>query len=391
MAEITTFTDLNMAMTAFFFLWAAVLIFFMKAGFAMLEIGQIRIKNTGAQLTMKFLDLAAVILMYYFIGYSIAYALPHIGLVRPENYAHFMKMLMFAVAAVTIMTGALAERIKLVPYCVAALLIGGICYPIIEYFVWGGGFLGEMGFHDFAGSAVVHAFGGTIGFVGAVILGARLGKYKNGKSIPIAGHSIPLSVLGALILAVGWYGFNIGSIGAFCDWEIGLSVAMATTLAMAGGIVGAAVVTRGDPLFIANGAAAGLVAICAGADIVHPAGGLIIGVVAGIQLPFVYKFVDSKLKVDDVCAVTPVHGTAGIWGTIAAGIFGLEALGGAGGVSIFSQITGMLAVLVFAGIFALIVFGILKILVGIRVSEDVEKKGLDSQFGISMYPEHVIK
>ena len=205
MTEITNFTDMNMAMTAFFFLWAAVLIFFMKAGFAMLEIGQIRIKNTGAQLTMKLLDLAAVIVVYYFIGYSIAYASPHIGLVQPENYAHFMKMLMFAVAAVTIMTGALAERIKLIPYCIAALIIGGVGYPLLEYLVWGSGFLGAMGFHDFAGSAVVHAFGGTIGFVGAIILGARLGKYKKGRSIPIAGHSIPLAVLGALILAVGWY------------------------------------------------------------------------------------------------------------------------------------------------------------------------------------------
>lgn len=382
---------MNAAMTAFFFLWAAVLIFFMKAGFAMLEIGQIRVKNAGAQLTMKFLDLAAVILVYYFIGYSLAYTLPHLGFVQPENYAHFMKMMMFAVAAVTIMTGALAERIKLVPYCIAALVIGGVGYPMLEHLVWGGGFLAKIGFHDFAGSAVVHAFGGTIGFVGALVLGARLGKYKNGKSIPIAGHSIPLAVLGALILAVGWYGFNIGSIGAFSDWKIGLSVAMATTLAMAGGIVGAAFMTRGDPLFIANGAAAGLVAVCAGADVIHPLGGLIIGLVAGIQLPVVYKFVDSRLKVDDVCAVTPVHGTAGVWGTIAAGIFGLETFGGAGGVSIISQIIGILATLLFAGILALIVFGVLKATTGIRVSEGVERKGLDSQFGIEMYPEHAVR
>jgi Amt family ammonium transporter len=380
-----------MAMTAFFFLWAAVLIFFMKAGFAMLEIGQIRVKNAGAQLTMKFLDLAAVILVYYFIGYSIAYSLPHIGIVQPENYAHFMKMLMFAVAAVTIMTGALAERIKLIPYCIAALIIGGIGYPMIEHLVWGGGFLAKSGFHDFAGSAVVHAFGGTIGFVSALILGARLGKYREGKIIPIAGHSIPLAVLGALILAVGWYGFNIGSIGAFSDWKIGLSVAMATTLAMAGGIVGAAFMTKGDPLFIANGAAAGLVAICAGADVVHPVGGLVIGLVAGVQLPIVYKFVDSKLKVDDVCAVTPVHGAAGIWGTVACGIFGLKIFGGAGGVSITSQVIGILAVLIFAGVLALTVFGTLKLIMGIRVSEEVERKGLDSQFGIEMYPEHAIK
>jgi len=391
MTEITTLADMNMAMTAFFFLWAAVLIFFMKAGFAMLEIGQIRVKNSGAQLTMKFLDLAAVIIMYYFIGYSLAYAFPHLGIVQEENYAHFMKMLMFAVAAVTIMTGALAERIKLIPYCIAALFIGGIGYPIVEHLVWGGGFLGELGFHDFAGSAVVHAFGGTIGFVGAFILGARLGKYKREKSIPIAGHSIPLAVLGALILAVGWYGFNIGSIGAFSEWKIGLSVAMATTLAMAGGILGAAFISKGDPLFIANGAAAGLVAICAGADVVHPISGLFIGLVAGIQLPIIYKFVDSKLKVDDVCAVTPVHGTAGIWGAIACGIFGLETFGGAGGVSIISQIIGILAVLAFAGIFALMVFGILKLAVGIRVEKEVEVKGLDSQFGIEMYPEHVIR
>ncbi|CEG12999.1 Ammonium transporter [groundwater metagenome] len=388
MEEMLNLTD---GLTAFFFIWAAVLIFFMKVGFAMLEIGQIRVKNTGTQLTLKFLDLAAVIVVYYFIGYSIAYALPNIGIVPEENYAHFMKMLMFAAAAVTIMTGALAERVKIVPYIIAAIIIGGFGYPIVEHLAWGGGFLANIGFHDFAGSAVVHAFGGIIGFTAAYIIGARIGKYRNGASIPIAGHNVPFAVLGAWILAVGWFGFNIGSISSFNDWKIGLSVAVATTLAMAGGIMGAAIMSKGDPLFIANGAAAGLVAICAGADVVHPVGGLFIGFIAGVLLPVVYKFIDSKLKIDDVCAVTPVHAVSGIWGTLAAGIFGLKIFGGTGGVNILSQFIGIFIIIAIAGILALLVFGILKFTIGIREKSEVERKGLDSQFGIEMYPEHAMK
>lgn len=378
-------------LTAFFFIWAAVLIFFMKAGFAMLEIGQIRVKNVGTQLTLKFLELAAVIIVYYFIGYSIAYALPHIGIVPEEDYAHFMKMLMFAAAAVTIMSGALAERVKIVPYIIAVIIIGGFGYPIVEHLAWGGGFLANIGFHDFAGSAVVHAFGGIIGFTAAYIIGARIGKYRKGVSIPIVGHNVPLAVLGAWILAVGWLGFNIGSIGSFNDWKIGLSVAVATTLAMAGGIIGAAIMSKGDPLFIANGAAAGLVAICAGADVVHPVWGLVIGFIAGALLPVVYKFIDSKLKIDDVCAVTPIHAVSGIWGTIATGIFGLKIFGGIGGVNIFSQFIGIFIIAAIAGILALLVFGILKFTIGIREKAEVERKGLDSQFGIEMYPEHAMK
>ncbi len=388
MEEILNLMD---GLTAFFFIWAAVLIFFMKAGFAMLEIGQIRVKNVGTQLTLKFLDLAAVIVVYYFIGYSIAYALPNIGIVPEENYAHFMKMLMFAAAAVTIMTGALAERVKIVPYLIAAIIIGGFGYPIVEHLAWGGGFLANIGFHDFAGSAVVHAFGGIIGFTAAYIIGARIGKYRNGASIPIVGHNVPIAVLGAWILAVGWFGFNIGSISSFNDWKIGLSVAVTTTLAMAGGIIGAAITSKGDPLFIANGAAAGLVAVCAGADVVHPVGGLLIGFIAGILLPIVYKFVDTKLKIDDVCAVTPVHAVSGIWGTLAAGIFGLKIFGGTGGVNILSQFVGIFIIAAIAGILTLLVFGILKFTIGIREKSEVERKGLDSQFGIEMYPEHAMK
>ncbi len=160
---------------------------------------------------------------------------------------------------------------------------------------------------------------------------------------------------------------------------------------MAGGIIGAAIMSKGDPLFIANGAAAGLVAICAGADVVHPVGGLLIGFVAGILLPVVYKFIDSKLKIDDVCAVTSVHAVSGIWGTLAAGIFGLKIFGGAGGVNILSQFIGIFIIVAIAGILALLVFGILKFTIGIREKAEVERKGLDSQFGIEMYPEHAMK
>jgi len=160
---------------------------------------------------------------------------------------------------------------------------------------------------------------------------------------------------------------------------------------MAGGIIGAAIMSKGDSLFIANGAAAGLVAICAGADVVHPVGGLLIGFIAGILLPVVYKFIDSKLKIDDVCAVTPVHAVSGIWGTLAAGIFGLKIFGGAGGVNILSQFIGIFIIVVIAGILALLVFGILKFTIGIREKAEVERKGLDSQFGIEMYPEHAMK
>jgi len=251
--------------------------------------------------------------------------------------------------------------------------------------------LANVGFHDFAGSAVVHVFGGIIGFTAAYLLGARIGKYEEGVSIPIVGHNIPLAILGAWILAVEWFGFNIRSISSFNDWKIRLSVAVATTLAMAGGIIGSAIMSKVDPLFIANGAAAGLVAICAGADVVHPVGALVIGIIAGILLPVVYKFVDSKLKIDDVCAVTPVHAVAGIWGTLAVGIFGSKIFGGTGQVNILSQFIGIFIIVGIAGILALIIFGILKWTTGIREKIDVERKGLDSQFKIEMYPEHRMK
>ncbi len=371
----------------FFFLWAAVLIFFMKAGFILLEIGQLRSKNIGTHMTLKFLDLSSVLVVYLFIGYGIAYGASYLfgrltsAGVEVGSYAHYIKMVMFAVAAVTIVTGAVAERIKISGYLIGSIIIGAVVYPFFEGLVWSpGGLLGELGFHDFAGSGVVHVIGGVLGLTAAAVLGPRMGRFKNSKPVPFPGHNIPFVVLGAFILAFGWYGFNIGS-AAFIDPQGAniASVAVATTMALAGGILAAAAMTRADPVWCSNGMCAGLVAICAGADLFSPVPALIVGIVAGGITPLVFRFVEEH-GIDDACGVTPVHAVSGFWGVIAVGLFY---------PSMFtSQLIGAVAAVVVALLAGVIVFGALKMAGLLRIEEDVEAEGLDRAiYEMNVYPE----
>ncbi|AEF96696.1 ammonium transporter [Methanotorris igneus] len=365
----------------FFFLWAASLIFFMKAGFIALEIGQFSHRNAAYHCVLKLLDLAAVFIGYLAIGYGISYGLENIiplvfGGFDVELGAWFMKMVMFAAAAVTIITGGVAERIKILPYFIGALIVGGILYPIVEHLVWGGGFeaLG-IAFHDYAGSGAVHLFGGLVGLMAAWALGPRAKKYINGIPQALPGHNIPLAVLGAFILAFGWYGFNIGSAASVGDGLELTRVALATTMALAGGIIGGALSSRNDPLYTANGMCAGLVAVCSGVDLFTPIGALIVGLLAGLQQPFTFKFIEEKLKIDDVCAIGPVHAMSGLIGVICAGIPFL--LRDPSATSFVGQVLGAVIISLIAIIGGAILYKGLDATIGLRVSKEVEEVGLD--------------
>ncbi|EHP84121.1 ammonium transporter [Methanotorris formicicus] len=364
----------------FFFLWAASLIFFMKAGFIALEIGQFSHRNAAYHCVLKLLDLAAVFIGYLAIGYGISYGFENIiplifGGFDAELGAWFMKMVMFAAAAVTIITGGVAERIKILPYFIGALIVGGILYPIVERLVWGGGFeaLG-IAFHDYAGSGAVHLFGGLVGLMAAWALGPRVKKYINGIPQALPGHNIPLAVLGAFILAFGWYGFNIGSAASVGDGLELTRVAVATTMALAGGIIGGALSSRNDPLYTANGMCAGLVAVCSGVDLFTPIGALIVGLLAGLQQPFTFKFIEEKLKIDDVCAIGPVHAMSGLIGVICAGIpFLLREPT----TSFVGQVLGAVVIGLIAIVGGAIIYKGLDATIGLRVPKESEEVGLD--------------
>lgn len=370
----------------FFFLWAAILIFFMKAGFILLEIGQIRRKNVGTHMSLKFMDLSTTMLAYLVIGYGIAYGTQYFfgglneGGVDVGSYAHYLKMLMFAVAAVTIVTGAVAERIKTSGYIISAIIIGAVIYPLYEGLAWGGGWLGSIGYHDFAGSGVVHLMGGLLGLTAAVIIGPRIGRFNNGKPVPIPGHDTTYVVLGAFILAFGWYGFNIGSAAFIDDTGANIaSVALATTMALAGGIIGSAIITKADPIWCSNGMCAGLVAICAGADLFKPFPALFVGLIAGLITPIIFRFVEEH-GIDDACGVTPVHAVSGFWGVVAVGIFYPNLLP--------AQLIGALVAVALSVILGGILYTTLKTLEMLRVSPQTEMRGLDeSIYEMNVYPE----
>jgi len=376
------------SLNVYFFMWAAVLVFFMKAGFVLLEIGQIRRKNVAAHMSLKFLDMSIVLIAYLFVGYAVSYGMQYLwgtlvpGGVDTGSFAHYIKMVMFAIAAVTIVTGAVAERIKTSGYVIGALMIGAVIYPIIESFAWGSsGFLANIGFHDFAGAGVVHLVGGVLGLTAAAVLGPRKGRFKNGKPIPIPGHDVTYVVIGAFILAFGWYGFNIGSAAFIAgDGSNIASVAIATTMALAGGTLAAALVTKGDPIWCANGMCAGLVAVCAGADMFSPLNALVVGSFAGLQTPFVFRFVE-ECGIDDTCGVIPVHAVSGLWGVLAAGLF-IPA------ISLMSQAISAVVIILVAGVSGLVVYGSLKKLGLLRVSENAEDIGLDEYlYEMNVYPE----
>ena len=373
-----------------FILLGAVMVLAMHAGFAFLELGTVRRKNQVNALVKILVDFSVSTIAYFFIGYSIAYGVNFFSsaesLAAKNGYelVKFFFLLTFAAAIPAIVSGGIAERAKFNPQLAATFLLVGFVYPVFEGIAWNqhygfqGWLKGTFGqeFHDFAGSVVVHAMGGWIGLMAVVLLGARRGRYT--KEGTISAHppsSIPFLALGAWILSVGWFGFNVMSAQTI-DKISGL-VAVNSLLAMAGGTLAAFVAGRNDPGFVHNGPLAGLVAICAGSDVMHPLGALVTGLVAGGLFVVLFTQTQNRWKIDDVLGVWPLHGVCGAWGGIAAGIFGVKALGGLGGVAFGSQLIGTIAGVAIAVVGGLIVYGVLKKAVGLRLDPEEEYHGAD--------------
>ena len=373
-----------------FILLGAIMVLAMHAGFAFLEVGTVRHKNQVNALVKIITDFGISTIAYFFIGYQIAYGMDFFAsateLTQNNGYelVKFFFLLTFAAAIPAIISGGIAERAKFYPILIASALTVAFVYPFFEGIIWNGNYgfqawLEETygaGFHDFAGSVVVHGVGGWIAFAAVALLGARKGRYRDGKVIAFAPSNIPFLALGAWILAVGWFGFNVMSAQTL-DGISGL-VAVNSLMAMVGGTVVAMVVGRNDPGFIHNGPLAGLVAVCAGSDVMHPIGSLFVGGVAGALFVWVFTLAQNKFpKFDDVLGVWTLHGLCGAWGGIAAGIFGAEALGGLGGVSLMSQLIGTLAGISVALIGGFVVYGFVKVVSGIRLDEEEEFNGAD--------------
>lgn len=372
-----------------FILMGAVMVLAMHAGFAFLEVGTVRQKNQVNALSKILSDFAVSALAYFFVGYWVAYGVtflePAAVLAADHGYAlvKFFFLLTFAAAIPAIISGGIAERARFYPQLCATLLIVAFVYPFFEGLIWNGNFGLQdwlkdsfgASFHDFAGSVVVHAVGGWLAFGAVVLLGHRDGRYREGRLVAFAPSNIPFLALGSWILIVGWFGFNVMSAQTL-QGVSGL-VAVNSLLAMVGGTVAALVVGRNDPGFLHNGPLAGLVAVCAGSDLMHPVGALATGAVAGGLFVWAFTATQVKWKVDDVLGVWPLHGLCGVWGGIACGIFGQEALGGLGGVSLVSQLIGTgLGVLV-ALVGGFVVYGLLKSSLGIRLSQEEEYYGAD--------------
>ncbi|MEF1289976.1 ammonium transporter [Vibrio sp. M260118] len=372
-----------------FLLLGAIMVFLMHAGFAFLEVGTVRHKNQVNALVKILADFGISALAYFFIGYWVAYGANFFAdaqtLSQGNGYelVKFFFLLTFAAAIPAIVSGGIAERARFYPVLIATFFTVGLVYPVFEGMIWNGnyGLQGWFeaqfgyGFHDFAGSVVVHGVGGWIALVAVIFLGMRKGRIRAGKHTNFAPSNIPFLALGAWILSVGWFGFNVMSAQTL-NGISGL-VAMNSLMAMVGGIVAALVAGRNDPGFIHNGPLAGLVAICAGSDLMHPIGSLITGAIAGALFVYLFTYLQNKTKIDDVLGVWPLHGICGAWGGIAAGIFGQSALGGLGGVSFTVQLLGTLAGIAIAVIGALIVYGVIDKVTGLRLSEEDEFKGAD--------------
>lgn len=373
-----------------FILLGAIMVLAMHTGFAFLEVGTVRKKNQVNALVKIIADFAVSTVAYFSIGYGIAYGIDFMqgaqALTDRNGYelVKFFFLLTFAAAIPAIVSGGIAERAKFYPQLAATFLLVALIYPLFEGIAWNGRFgiqdwfVTQFGakFHDFAGSVVVHAVGGWIALCAVMLLGARHGRY--GRDGAMAAHppsSIPFLALGAWILVVGWFGFNVMSAQAV-EGISGL-VAVNSLMAMVGGVLTALVVGRNDPGFVHNGALAGLVAVCAGSDVMHPVGALATGAIAGALFVWAFTLTQNKWKIDDVLGVWPLHGICGAWGGIAAGIFGSQALGGIGGVSPAVQVIGTLLGMGIAVVGGLVVYGVLKYLVGLRLSEEEEFQGAD--------------
>jgi ammonium transporter, Amt family len=373
-----------------FILLGAIMVLAMHSGFAFLELGTVRKKNQVNALVKILVDFSVSTLAYFFVGYAIAYGIGFFNgaetLAQKNGYelVKFFFLLTFAAAIPAIVSGGIAERARFGPQLVATALLVALIYPLFEGVVWGGRFgvqawingLTGADFHDFAGSVVVHAVGGWIGLVAVLLLGPRANRYR--KDGAVSAHppsSIPFLALGAWVLAVGWFGFNVMSAQTI-DKISGL-VAVNSLMAMAGGTLVATLMGRNDPGFAYNGPLAGLVAVCAGSDVMHPLGALVTGGVAGAIFVKMFTLTQNRWKIDDVLGVWPLHGLCGAWGGIACGIFGATALGGLGGVSLGAQVIGTLLGVGWALLGGFVVYGAIKAVTPLRLTLEEEYAGAD--------------
>ena len=403
--------ELQHGTDVFFLLMGAILVFAMHGGFAFLEVGTVRHKNQVNALVKILVDFAISTVSYFFIGYWVAYGVTFFvnasGLAGgaegflPNGFSlvKFFFLCTFAAAVPAIVSGGIAERARFNAQCLATALLVGIFYPLIEGTVWNsnfglqeGLFKGMFGanFRDFAGSIVVHAFGGWVALGAVLRLGARAGRYDRGGISGIPPSSIPWLAMGSWMLCVGWFGFNVMS----SQSVTGISglVAMNSLMAMVGGILAALVAGKNDPGFVHNGALAGLVAVCAGSDIMHPIGALVTGAIAGFIFVQMFQVASNKWKIDDVLGVWPLHGLCGLWGGIAAGIFGLQALGGLGEGSFLSQLVGSLLGAGFGLLAGTIVYAVVDLTLGLRMSDEEQRRGADiSIHKISANPEEDVR
>ena len=399
-------------------LMAAVLVFLMQAGFAMLETGFTRAKNAANIMMKNLMDFSLGSLAFWAIGFGIMFGADAAGLIGTDkfflggamvdvsegisDFTFWMFQVVFAATAATIVSGAVAERTQFKAYLVYSVFITGLIYPVVGHWIWGGGWLSNLGMIDFAGSTVVHSVGGWAGLAGAIVLGAREGKYvrtngngsgSNGKKDKvmvnaIQGHNLPLAALGVFLLWFGWFGFNAGSTVAGTDLSIA-AIAVTTNLAAAAGVLGSLVLAwiisgKPDPTFALNGAIAGLVAITAGCANVSPGSAVVIGFLGGVLVVLAVQFIDRVLMVDDPVGAISAHGVVGAWGTIAVGLFAQEQFGGTNGLffgggigQLGIQILGVLAVFAWTFVASLVLFSVIKATVGLRVSRDQELRGLD--------------
>ena len=385
-----------------FILLGGIMVLAMHSGFAFLELGTVRKKNQVNALVKILVDFSISTIAYFFIGFSVAYGVNFFSgaevLMAKNGFelTRFFFLLTFAAAIPAIISGGVAERARFNPQLIATFVIVGFIYPFFEGIAWNQAFgiqawlKSAFGaeFHDFAGSVVVHAMGGWIALPAVLLLGARYGRYtKEGRISAHPPSSIPFLALGAWILTVGWFGFNVMSAQTL-DKISGL-VAINSLMAMVGGTLVATMLGKNDPGFVHNGPLAGLVAVCAGSDLMHPIGALVVGGVAGALFVVMFTLTQNRWKIDDVLGVWPLHGLCGAWGGIAAGIFGQQALGGAGGVAFMSQLTMTAMAIAIALVGSTLVYSVLKSTLGLRLDREEEFEGADlSIHRISATPEN---
>lgn len=388
-----------------FLMLGAVMVFAMHAGFAFLEVGTVRKKSQVNAFVKILSDWAVSTVVYFLVGYPLAYGVHFLhpaadlmGGNQGYELVRFFFLLCFAACIPAIISGGIAERAKFWPQVLAGGIFAGLVYPVFESIIWGQNssglqdwFTHTLGapFHDFAGSVVVHSLGGWIALPAVLILGPRLNRFVRGKSNPIPVSNIPFLALGSWILAVGWFGFNVMSAQKL-EGISGL-VAVNSLMAMVGGVLAALVASRNDPGFVHNGALAGLIAICAGSDLVHPLGAFAIGAIGSLFFVYGFQWEQEKLRIDDVLGVWPLHGLIGTWGGISAGIFGLPLFGGIGGVSFMSQLVGSLLAVVYALVCSAAVYFVISRTLGFRMDDEDQYKGPDLVIHhIHAYPEDYV-